>query len=139
MGLAAAPLVIQAQDVQSNCGRRGVLPMIRFSIATGLAISVLAIGQSNAAPLPREKCPMQASVDRKGSAVKTSKDALAIAKIYAASIYGVEKANIFEPRQAKMVSPDVWEIYGFTEGGIGRMVMQINARNGCLIFSIIQG
>jgi len=135
---AAVPFVIQTQDVEPDLWS-GVLPMIRFSIATGLAISILAIGQSNAAPLPREKCPKQASVDRKGSAVKTSKDALAIAKIYAASIYGVEKANIFEPRQAKMISRDVWEIYGFTEGGIGRMVMQINARNGCLIVSVIQG
>lgn len=113
--------------------------MIRFSIATGLAISVLAIGQSNATPLPHEKCLKQASVDRKGSAVKTSKDALAIAKIYAVSIYGVDKANIFEPRQAKMISRYVWEVYGFTEGGLGRMIMQINARNGCLIVSIIQG
>jgi hypothetical protein len=113
--------------------------MIRFSIAIVLAISALAIGQSNAAPVPREKCPKQASVDRKDSAVKTSKDALAIAKIYAASIYGVEKAKVFEPRQAKMISRDVWEIYGFTEGGLGRMIMQINARNGCLIVSVIQG
>jgi hypothetical protein len=113
--------------------------MIRFSITTGLAISVLAIGQSNAMPLPHEKCPKQASVDRKGSALKTSKDALAIAKIYAASIYGVEKANIFEPRQAKMISRDVWEVYGFTEGGLGRMIMKIDARSGCLIASVIQG
>lgn len=113
--------------------------MIRFSIVNALAISVLAIGQSNASPLPREKCLKQPSVDRKGSTIKTSKDALAIAKIYAASIYGVEKANIFEPRQAKMISRDVWEIYGFTEGGLGRMLMQINAKNGCLIVSVIQG
>jgi hypothetical protein len=69
--------------------------------------------------------------------VRTAADAITIAKVYAKALYGEAEAKDFEPRMATIKS-DVWTIYGFTPGGFGRLIMKINAKNGCIIVALIE-
>lgn len=105
------------------------------------AIALCCLGMGCAGPTPHllPTCDVAPALERSELLIADEDEVIAAAKIYVAATYGPEKARYFEPRLATKIRESVWEIYGFTPGGIGQLTMQIDAGRSCVIASVIQG
>lgn len=106
---------------------------------SSMALLCLGTGCSSPAAHLLPTCDRAAALGRSERLIAEQDEVIAAAKIYVAATYGSEKARYFEPRLATKIREDVWEVYGFTPGAIGRLTMQIDAGRSCVIASVIQG
>lgn len=106
---------------------------------SAMALCCLGMGCASRASHLLPTCDGAAALGRSELLIADQDEVIAAAKIYVAATYGPEKARYFEPRLATKIREGVWEINGFTPGGIGRLTMQIDAGRSCVIASVIQG